>query len=346
MNAIFARRLAAALVVTIATSLPGLASAQSVAEIALYKGADRQARLEAGAKKEGKVLVYGIDTQTEGIYEAFNKKYPFLKVEVYRDSGDDVTRKLFEEYKVGRYDPDAFAITLGGLHIMKNAGVLQPFWSPEMEAFRPETLQKDGYWAIVHESYNGLGYNTRLMKEEELPKTYDDLLDPKWKGKFSISSRGTTMVQWVGVMVIEKGEDFVRKLGQQQMKLHNISARALASLMVSEEVPISPTIFSAHVRNDKESGASVGWRALGPVFANNVSMALPAKTSHPHAGMLVIDFMMSMEGQLMRQRLGYASPRKDMPAIEKPEKVYQLPERPDFERESERWTTLAKSAFR
>ena len=322
------------------------AAPQSVAEIANYRDADRQSLFEEGAKKEGKVMVYTTGTQTQPIFEALGKKYPFIRIEIFRGPTPDATRRALEESKAGRPIVDVFDFNTGGMNALLQLGLMQPYWSPEMAAYRDETVQPGRNWVIDYESYLSLGYNTKALSEKDIPKTYDDLLDPKWKGKFSVSARGTTFAQWVGVLVIEKGEDFVKKLGGQQFKLHQISARALASLMVSEEVPISPTIFSAHVRNDKESGAPVAWRALGPVFANNVSMALPAKTSHPHAGLLVIDFMMSIEGQLLRQRLGYASPRKDMPAIEKPEKVYQLPERPDFERETERWTNLVKQTFR
>lgn len=326
-------------------SVGGPASAQTVAEIATYKGPDRQARLEAGARKEGKVLVYGIDTQTEGIYEAIQKKYPFIKVELYRAGGEDVTRRIIEEYKVGRFDADALAITLGGLHVMRDAGMLQSFYSPEMEHYRPDAIEPNRNWVIVHESYNGLGWNTKHFKENEVPQTYDDLLDPKWKGKFAVSARSTTFAQWIGVVKIEKGEDFIRRFAKQDVTLYQLSARALANLVVSGEVPISPTIFSAHVRNDQGEGAPVAWRALGPVFANNVSMALPAKSAHPHAAMLVMDFQLAKEGQLMRQKLGYASPRLDMPSVEKPGKVYQLPERPNFEQEEAEWQALVRQVF-
>ena len=336
---------AGALLGAVVSMASGKASAQSIADVANYRGPDRQAKLEAGARKEGAVLSYAVATQTEPIYEAFRKKYPFLKVELYRNGGQEVTRKVIEEYRAGRHGVDVFAITLDGLIAMRDQGLLQPFHSPEMAHFRADAIESGRHWTIIHESYNGLGWNTKAYNESEVPKTYDDLLDPKWKGKFSVSARSSTFVQWVGVAVIEKGVDYVRKLGKQDFVLHQISGRALANMVVSGEVPISPAIFSAHMRESQGEGASVAWRALGPVFANNISLAMPIKAGHPHAAMLFIDFKMSKEGQKMRMDLGYASPRLDMPTIEKPDKVYQLPMRPNYADEYEGWNKLIKDVF-
>jgi iron(III) transport system substrate-binding protein len=339
------RLLAAALALAAATTAADAAAPGTVSEIANYQGADRQTVLEEGAKKEGRVMIYTTGTQTQPLFEALGKKYPFVRVELYRAPTVDTTRRALEESKAGRPVADVFGLSTGGLHALLDSMLLQPYWTPEMQIYREETVQPNKHWVLDYESYLNLGYNTKALAEKDLPVTYDDLLDPKWKGKMATSVRGQTLPNWLGVAMLEKGEDYVKKLAQQDIRVFKISGRGLSNLIVSGEVPLSPMIYSSHMANSKEKGASVDWRALGPVYATIGAAAINRQAPHPHAAMLAIDFLLSREGQEMRKGLGYFSGRKDMESKQKPSKIHYLTERPDFLREFEKWANMSRQLF-
>ena len=324
---------------------PVLAAPQTVSEIATYAGADRQAVLEAGAKREGVVQVYTTGSQTQPIMNAFHAKYPFIRVEVYRGDAPEVAKRMIEEYKAGKFIADSPDLSTDGLHQLRDAGYLQVFFSPELAKIRPEAIEAGGHWANDFESYVSLGYNTKAISEAEAPKTYDDLLDPKWKGKMAIGTSANTLANFTGAMIIDKGEDFVRKLGQQQLRTYELTGRAVANLVVSGEVALSPSIYNAHIANSKDQGASVAWRALGTVFAQVGGVSIASRAPHPNATMLFVDFNLSRDGQVMRQKLGYASARIDLENAEKPSKIAYTLERPSYEQDFERWLTLARQVF-
>jgi iron(III) transport system substrate-binding protein len=323
-------------------AVPAHAAAPStVAEIATYKGADRHGLLEAGARKEGKILVYSIGTQAAPLYAAFQKKYPFLQFEASKADAPTTSRRMLEEYAAKTYLVDALDVSVTGLQPLKATGALQSYWSPELKDYNEAGVEPDHYWVHDYESYVGLGFNTSLIKPSEAPKTYDDLLDPKWRGRMAVPGT-STLANWVGEMVTAKGVDFVRKLKSQDIRAYEISGRAVANLIVSGEVPLSPAIFNSHIAASRSKGATVAWRALGPVYGTTGAMALAAHAPHPHAAMLFIDFVLSREGQEIYHKLGYASARKDMDDRDKPTKVYYFGDEADYPQNYEKWMALGR----
>jgi iron(III) transport system substrate-binding protein len=122
------------------------------------------------------------------------------------------------------------------------------------------------YWAD-RETYISLGFNTNHIPAAEAPKRLNDLLDPKWKGKMSLAG-GATAARWVGAVIEMAGREFIEKLGGQDVNVHKLSGAALANLVVTGEVPMSPTIFDSNIFVAKRKGAAVEWRPVDPVVAN------------------------------------------------------------------------------
>ena len=328
-------------------SIPGIAAPQSVAEIANYTGADRQAVLEAGAKKEGTVLVYTTGTQGQPVFDAFASKYPFVRLEIFRADGPVLARRLIEEYAAGRYIADTVGTTTGALHPLRDASLLQPMISPEHAMMIKEAIEPGRHWTIDYQSFVSLGYNTKAVSEREIPNTLDDLLNPKWQGKMAVSN-DSTLPNWIGAVLHDKGdkgEDFLRKLAQQKIRVYDVSARAVANLVVSGEAPLSPVIFGSHMINSQAEGASVAWKALGEVYSNLSGAALLNKAPHPHAAMLYLDFLFSREGQSIRQKLCYASGRTDFEFPGKPTKILLLTEEPTYAQDFEKWSAFALAIF-
>jgi iron(III) transport system substrate-binding protein len=325
---------------------PALAAPQTVGEIANYAGADRQQLLEAGARREGALMLYATGTQIQPLIDRFMQKYPFIKVAMPRASSIDVTRKVIEEYGAGLYQVDAYELSSYGLVVPRDQGLLQPFSSPELADYDQITIEPGRHWVSARESYLGIGYNTQKISAQEAPKSYQDLLDPKWKGKMAISGSLSTSANWVGGMVISLGVDYVKKLGQQDIRVYELTGRALANLTIAGEVPLSPTIYNSHVEASRAQGAPIAWNLPGPVAVTDTSTALALKAPHPHAAMLLIDFLLSKEGQAIYRDLGYVPARngmapKDFPALQK---LY-LTNRPNYVQDFEQWAALVQQTI-
>lgn len=322
------------------------AEPQTVAELANYTGADRQTVLETGARKEGRVVVYSTATQTQPLLDAFRAKYPFIEVEIPKGDSANIARRVVEEYRARTYLVDAFELSADGLLLPREEHVLQPFTSPEARHYAPAAVESGHHWISARESYIGIGFDKRQIPEAEGPKTYADLLDPKWKGRMAIAGSASTGANWIGAMMLTMGRDFISRLARQDIRVFPMSGRAVANLMIAGEVAISPTTYNSHVQSSNAQGAELAWFAPGPVPVTDTSVALAARAPHPHAALLLIDFLLSHEGQALYRKLGYSSARTDI-AQNTPgtlEKLY-LANRPDYIDEFEDWVALLQTNF-
>jgi iron(III) transport system substrate-binding protein len=309
--------------------LAGVARAASkpatLAELALYRGPDRETILLEGAKKEGQVTFYTSNTWIVKVAEEFGKRYPFIKVSTWRSDSKKQLKRVTEEYASGRYIADVVEASADTISIFHKDGSLQEHYSPEMRYYGDEVVErgKTGvfFWAN-REIYISLGFNSKVISPAEAPKTIEDLLDPKWKGKMAIAGT-TTGVRWVGAVLDAKGREFLDKVSRQDIKVQNISGAALAGLVVAGEVPLSPTIYNSNIFTAKQKGAPVEWRPVDPVIASVGASGLLTKAPNPHAALLLLDFLHSKEGQEAAMKGGLSSPREDIGSLEtKFKKVY------------------------
>jgi iron(III) transport system substrate-binding protein len=322
-------------------------SSNAVDAIANYAGGDRQAMLEAGARRERGLLLYTTGTQIEPLIKGFERKYPFVKVTVQRGTQADIARRALTEYRLGYRKLDMFELSSEGLILIRDANILQPFRSPEAAAFDAAAIEPARHWVVVRESYTGIGSNTKAIPPARAPKLYDDLLAPEWRGRMAMSGSISTASNFVGTLVLTRGEDFVRRLGEQNIRIYPVTARALANLMIAGEVVLSPTIYNSHVEASAAKGAPLAWVAPGPVPVTDTAVALARGAPSPHAAMLLIDFLMSQEGQSLYGQLGYGSARRDAnrQAEANPVRKLYLGNRPNFLREFAQWSRLYRDVF-
>jgi iron(III) transport system substrate-binding protein len=292
-----------------------------VVSIATYSGADREQLLLDGAKKEGELLLYTNPTGdiTDAIVAAFEQKYPDVKIKVTQADSSDLARRISEESSAGRHTVDVVETTTGVLGELSNSGLLSKFSSPEESAYDPDAVRD--YYVGVRESYLGLGYNTDAVKPDEVPKSLDDLLDPRWHGKINLPTSATG-VRWIAALELTRGQEFVSKMAQQEIRGQNVSGRALADLIVSGEVELSPTIYNSHVSVSKGEGAPIAWQPIEPVIAVPTALAVAANSPNPHASMLYIDFALSKAGQEIYKSKGYDSARTDIGSGNNFQKIY------------------------
>ena len=301
--------------------LPASAGAQArkpstIAELVTYRGADREQLLYAGAKAEGKIVWYTSlagDSYKE-LVKAFETKYAGVKVDSYRAQGADLVVRLEEESKARRNIADTIETTEGSLIFLRDGKLLRPYDSPQLDRYPEDGKERADknlvYWALARESYIGFTYNKTLVTKDAVPKNFDGLFHPQLKGKLGISI-GQTSDKVIGAMIKTKGEEFVRKLKAQEMKLYSIDAPALVNTITTGEIAGSPAIFQTHTLSAAAKGAPVEWVPMDLVPTNVGSAAIAFNPPHPHGALLMADFLLSPDGQGVLEKHFYGSGAKD-----------------------------------
>jgi iron(III) transport system substrate-binding protein len=298
-----------------------LAEAASVEEIALMNRADRQKILVEGAKKEGKVTWYTtliVDQVIRPVKAAFEKEYPFIQIEFFRGNSERVVQKMLAEYQAKRYDVDLIDGTVSPT-MVRRAGYLQRFFSPALADYPAELKDPQGYWGTTNLYFFATGYNTKMVKPNEVPKTYEDLLNPRWKGQMMWStSRGSGAPMFIGTILNTMGEEagkaYLQKLKAQNIAKSTASNRQILDLTIAGEYPLALHIFNHHAYISKSAGAPVDWQPQEPVTATIQTIALAKYSAHPHAAMLLLDFVMSERGQKVFQESNYLPSHPKVPA--------------------------------
>jgi len=245
---------------------------------------------------------------------------------------------------------DIVETTADGMGFLKREGLFQEYYSPEARYY-PNELKpkgKNGFFYLPNrETYNSLGFNTHLIPPGIAPKTLRDLLDPRWKGKMAITST-TTGSRWIGNALETLGREFLDKLAEQDISVQDMAPASLINLVVSGEIPLSPTIFDANVTLAKQKGAPVEWRPLEPVVTTVGSAGLLARASNPHTALLFIDYLLSKEGQQLIMKGGLWSPREDVGSVAQKFRKSYLDEKyssEEMEAKIAQWETLMRQLF-
>ena len=209
--------------------------------------------------------------------------------------------------------------------VLQRVGILQPFFSPNFTQIEDEAKTPaagGGVLAVAYRSSGiGFGYNTKLLSKDDLPKTYHDLTDPKWKGKLAIAGSNTG-VGWMGAVYRNHGVDLLKKIAAQNFPVQMVSAMALVQIVATGEYAGSPTLTDANVHEAKLRGAPMAWIPLEPVFAQLGQIAVAKYAPNPHAALLFADFQISREvGEILRVR-SYDSFRKDVAPVGQRYKKY------------------------
>jgi iron(III) transport system substrate-binding protein len=327
---------------------PAGAQTKSVADLASYRGADREEVLKAGAKKEGKLVWYTSLTAHRDIANVFEAKYPGIKVETYRAGPNDLTRRLITEAQSKRSIADLIETTPATLMMMRENKMLLPYFSPHLAQF-PDDAKEEAdkgrvFWTTDRESIVGLGYNRNLIRAADVPKNFTELAKPEYKGKIAVSG-DTTGVRFIGAMIKAKGEEYIKQLRGLDIQMHMISGGAMHELMAAGEMPMSISIFRNHVLSGKPKGAPTEWMPMDLNPTNAGGVALPTAANNPYAALMFIDFLLSPEGQkIFEEKFRFATSTKNY-GFKRwyPEKGYTLEQ---YEKAEDHWKKLLRDLVR
>jgi iron(III) transport system substrate-binding protein len=262
-------------------------------------------QLTEGAKREGEIILYASMNVEEAnaMIARFQAKYPFVKVKFNRAGNEKLLTKLFAEARAKGTFADAIQ-TLGfSMYTLQKKQMLGYYLSPE-NSFYPKESKDEGYWTTVYTNPYATAYNSKLVSKEQVPRSYEDLLKPLWRGKMLLEP---TKVDWFAgmlqIMGKEKGLKYMRDLAKQEL-MHRTGHELLAQLIAAGEASIDVNIPAPSVDRLKRRGAPIEWVAFPPVPATMVGIGITAQPPHPNAARLYVDFVLSHEGQKILADMG------------------------------------------
>ena len=267
-----------------------------------------------GAKKEGSLVLYTSMTvdQAQKLNDAFRAKYPFVQIGMFRAVGERLLTKIMTEAQAGKFDFDVVQSAETQAYFLKKRNLLAKYFSPETKNLQKGFFDPEGFWSAVYMMPNVIGYNTRMVQRSDVPKSDDDLLQPRWQGKIGMDH---TKPEWFAWKVKRLGEDkglaYMRKLARQEFKLYS-GLTILTSLLAAGEFPLVLNTYIHNVEEAKRKGAPVEWLAQEPVFTKFQPIAVGAKAPHPNAAKLLVDFMLSEEGQKIIVSFGRMPTRRGL----------------------------------
>jgi iron(III) transport system substrate-binding protein len=315
--------------------------------------------LIAAAKKEGQLTWY--TTQIVNQFArpaaiAFEKKYG-IRINYIRADSNEVTLRILNEGKAGRVQADVFDGT-GAAASLKKDGLVAKFVPKNASRLPSRFVDPDGYWVATNLYVLTPGFNTDLIKKGSEPRTFQDLLDPKLRGKMAWNSNVTPSgaAGFIGVVLAEMGDEkgmaYLRQLSQQKITGLGVSARQVLDQVIAGEYAIALNIFNNHAVISAAKGAPSHWTPMEPALAVLSCLSLTAGAPRPNAGKLFIDFLMSEDGQKLYRDADYLPVDPDVsplfpelrPDGVKFRAIYMTPEQ--INESLPKWGAIYKDVFR
>jgi len=253
----------------------------------------------AAAKKEGTLTVYTTIAEKDWptLVKPFESKYG-IKVTVWRAGTSNVLQRAVQETAAKKYDVDVIHIGSPEMEALAREQVLLPITSPAQNDLQPGSVPAHHQWAATLLSVWVQAYNTKLIKREELPKTYTDLLNPRWKGKLGLEGKDE---DWFASVVDvmgggETGLKFFRDLASTNGLSIREGHTLLNNMVISGEVPLALNIYNYMPEQARKKGAPIDWFALEPAVARSNGVGVARHAPHPNAARLFYDYLLE-EGQ-------------------------------------------------
>ena len=267
-----------------------------------------------GAKKEGQVVFYASmeAASAQRITASFEKKFPFIKVDATRIGSERMATRLVAEAQARKVRADVVQQSAFDFYGVFQKGLFESYFSPERAAFPGEYRDEKGFWMMPAATLNVIAYNKRMVPANEVPKSFFDLTEPKWKGQLMMDENES---KWMAGMIQYYGEaktlDLMRRLAQQEIQFRT-GHTLLQTLVAAGERAVVVVAFANGVNRLKKESAPIEWISADPVIGLTFGMAVVKDAPHPNAARLFNDFLLSREGQEAIAADGYYVPRLDV----------------------------------
>ena len=283
---------------------------------------ERTDRLVEGARRERGIVWYSttqID-QARSLIDRFSKKYSFVEAQYYRANSERLLERILLESRAGKLQADVIALPLPEATILQQKGILARYPSAESKAFPDFARQPDGYWTSWTVTPIACAYNTNLVRPNEVPRGYEELLNARWKNNMAMDLESTSWFASVLRLLekklgsIDKAMAYMDKLGQQGIQFR-VGHTLLNNLLAAGEFALGPELRAHTIEKLKRAGAPVNWVALeNTIFVQTHNLSVSALTSRPHAAALFVDFILSAEGMKAASEVQLVPSRVDAPS--------------------------------
>ena len=243
----------------------------------------------------------------------FLEKYPDVNLTILRQPGEKIRTRILTELRAGKFFWDVVSFNHLDMDALAQEGLLAVYASPETRSgFSGGAVDPEGRWAAIYVRQYVIGYNTRSVPQADAPKSWENLLAPRWKEKFAMDESD---VEWYAAMLdylgAEKGSAFMRSLARQNPQFRR-GHSLLAKLLIAGDFPLA-LVHAAEMDEARRAGAPVDWvRTLDPVITSPSQVAVSAKAPHPNAARLFVDLLLSAEGQALIRDRGRVPARNDL----------------------------------
>lgn len=262
--------------------------------------------LISAAKKEGQVVWYTtqiINQFARPAAEAFQKKYG-IKVNFLRGDSVETAVRILNEGRSGKVRADVFDGT-STLPAVKRQGLILKWLPDAAMALPPEYRDPEGYWVATNVFIHTPVYNTTLIAMQDVPRSFEDLLEPRFAGRMAWAFHATTSGApgFIGLVLDEmgqeKGLDYLRRLSKQKLISLGGSARAAVDQVIAGEYAMVLQAMNHQPVISARRGAPVDWVRMKPGMGVLSVSAVLKDGPNPNAGKLLLDFFLSQEGQML-----------------------------------------------
>ena len=260
---------------------------------------EREALLIKGAREEKEVLFYGTTpvAQVAVLRKSFNARYPFVELKHFYGVRQVILNKAMSEFRSGGHLADVLMTDVSYGSLFVKEGVSHPFTTPDVKRYVRGSYDPAGNWYTMYLLSMALMYNRNMVKPADVPRSYQDLLDPKWKGKMVFDPEAAyVMAAMEQAWGKEKARDYLARLAKQDLILMRGSALSTQLVAVGEH-PISILVNGETTAEIREKGAPIGFSILPPKIIKPNGFFVAKRSPHPHAALLFTDWALSEEGQ-------------------------------------------------
>lgn len=291
--------------------------------------------LDATKKETGAIIAYGsLESNTvEPIIDVFRQRTG-LTVEYWRASATKVMDRALAELRAGKSVFDVMVNNSGAIHVMKKEGLFAKYLSPAAKAFPKEVVDAE-VGPIYRNTPVGIVYNRSSVSAADAPKSLEELLNPKYKGKIVMPdpTQHTTTIQWLAslykLMGKEKADRFIQDLGASKPFMVESFAPA-AERVSTGETPLAISLIRYTVTY-ADKGAPVDYVRMGKMLSTGQYLALSKKPNHPNGAKAFIDFFLGDESMRILAKMGEFVNRKGIyPPLADANKI-QAVEMDDFD---------------
>lgn len=283
--------------------------------------AERQAILEREARKEGRVVLYTTFNvaDLQDLKRMFEQKYPFLKIEDFRLGHARLANKIRTEALAGKLEADAITMSANYLDELRGSGALARSRPPVRQQLNDGFTDKDGWLNGLYNTAYVLHYNTKLVKPEELPKDWNDLLDAKWKGQLAIDQES---YEWLAGLLDFMGEERGLRYAKQ-LAGRDIAVRRghtlLSQLLAAGEFKIVLEQYDHIAYRTLKTGTPTNYIFLNPIIAEAPNAFWIARQApRPYGAALLMDFLLGKESQSFFAQRGRRMGHKEAPYLLNP----------------------------